>query len=56
MEGERRGGETVMLMGDFNASEGRRRKEVERKLGLYGEEVRNTDREILMDFCLRKGM
>ena len=45
-----------MLMGDFNARVGRRRNEVERMLGPYGEEVRNTDGEILMDFCLRKGM
>src|SRR6201990_961957 len=56
VEGGRREGETVLLMGDFNARVGRRRNEVERMLGPYGEEVRNTDGEILMDFCLRKGM
>ena len=49
----RREGETVLLMGDFNTRVGRRRNEVERMLGPYGEVVRNTDGEILMDFCLR---
>src|SRR5678816_1265061 len=43
-------------MVDFNARVGRRRDEVERMVGQYGEKIRNIAGEKLIDFCLRKGM
>lgn len=49
-------GEKCVMMGDFNARVGKRREEVERVLGLWGEETRNMEGERLVDFCIRNDL
>lgn len=41
---------------DFNARVGRRRYELEMMLVQNREKVRNLEGEMLMDFCLRRGL
>ena len=43
-------------MGDFNARIGRRRAEVETVLGPWGEDVRNPEGGLLIDFCVRNNL
>ncbi len=48
--------EVGILMSNFNGRVGREREGLQNILGPFGEEYRNREREVLLDFCIRNGV
>ena len=49
-------GNKTVIIGDFNGRVGKERTNIENVLGPFGEQTRNEEGEMLIDFCLRNNM